>query len=152
MAARRKKPGPPAKYGRRPTLTIRVPMPVYRELRATAAAAGKSISETIEQRLSAWSELEALRADARRMVAEAKAAVDVARIQAIRQAGFQIVREAGGGAVTVNVSTELLLTKSYGILRSGFVAPDAVDKSPLEIAIERAVAAGVARALGGKPT
>jgi hypothetical protein len=63
-------------------------------------------------------------------------ALEARRIQAIRQAGFQIVREVGGN-VTVNVSPELLLAEADGILRSGFVAPENVDKSPLEIMVER---------------
>ena len=41
----------------------------------------------------------------------------------MRQAGFQIVREAGGN-VTVNVSPELLRAEADGVLRSGFVAAE----------------------------
>ena len=65
---------------------------------------------------------------------------------AIRQAGFQIVRD-GGGNVTVNVSPELLLAEADGILRSGFVADENVDRSPLEIMVKRTVEEAVENAL-----
>jgi hypothetical protein len=39
--------------------------------------------------------------------------------------------------VTVNVSPELLLAEADGILRSGFVAEENIDKSPTEIMMER---------------
>ena len=66
------------------------------------------------------------------------------RIQAIRQAGFQIVRD-GSGEVTVNVSPELLLAEADGILRSGFVADE--NRSPLEIMVKRTVEEAVENAL-----
>jgi hypothetical protein len=115
----KRKPGPPARYGRRPTLTIRLQEPLYRTIKKSAAEHGKSISEEIEGRLEMT-----------------KAALDAAFIQAIRAAGWQIVREAGG-KVTVNMSPELLLAEADGILRSGFIAPEDVDKSPLEIVAEK---------------
>jgi hypothetical protein len=48
---KKRKPGPPAHYGRRPTLTIRLQMPLYRMIKKSAAKHGKSISEEIEDRL-----------------------------------------------------------------------------------------------------
>jgi hypothetical protein len=50
---------------------------------------------------------------------EAKAVRDAAYIQAIREAGLQLVHEAGGH--TVNVSLELLHSTADGIIRSGFL-------------------------------
>ena len=125
--------GRPRRYapGKRPTLTFRVQEPMHKDLVKAAKVNQRSISEEIEERLNQWAEVP-------RLLAEAKAARDQTRIQAIRQAGFQIVREAGGN-VTVNVSPELLLAEADGILRSGFVAAENIDKSPTEIMIERVI-------------
>ena len=85
------------------------------------------------------------------MHAEAKAALDAAKtthdaahIRRIRAAGAQIVREAGG-KVTVNVSPELLLAEADGILRSGFIASEDVDKSVAEIVSEKTADRAVER-------
>jgi hypothetical protein len=138
----KRKVGRPRRYapGKRPTLTFRVQEPLHRELTKAAKAAKRSISEEIEQRLSEYS--------ARK--AELERALDAARIQAIRQAGFNIVREAGGD-VTVNVSPELLLAEADGILRSGFFAAEDVNKTPTEIMIERTLKRVLAEAglMGG---
>jgi hypothetical protein len=130
--------GRPRRYapGKRPTLTFRVQADMHRELAETAEREGYSISEEIERRLNEWKSLEKIKDDIKQLHTAAQAEVEARRIQAIRQAGFQIVREVGGN-VTVNVSPELLLAEADGILRSGFVAPENVDKSPLEIMVER---------------
>ena len=127
---------------------------MHRDLAKTAKAKGYSISEEIEHRLTEW-------AQSKNMREEASTQLDVRRIQAIRMAGGQIVREAGGN-VTVSVSPALLMTEAEGILRanpairaamqsagygttpaaapedmgSGFVAEENVDKSPQEIMIQ----------------
>jgi hypothetical protein len=59
-----------------------------------------------------------------------------------QESGFQIVLDSGsyaltGGNVTVNVSPELLLAEAEGILRSGFVAEENVDKSTQQNMIEQ---------------
>jgi hypothetical protein len=145
MKAKRKKPGPPARYGRRPTLTVRLQKKVYDDVKQSAKGV-RSISEEIERRVEAYAAVEAMReqleerlADARRLAREAQAAVDAAHIQAIRLAGGQIVREAGG-AVTVNVSPELLLAEAAGVLRSGFAAPGMTQEMLTRI-VEATVAA-----------
>ena len=123
----RRKPGPPARYGRRPTLTIRLQEPLYRTIKEAAAAHGKSLSEEIEDRLEAGATLEAARREAaellavaRRDLSDVNALRHPTRIQALREAGHQIVREAGG-KITVNVIPEALETLADGILRSVFV-------------------------------
>ena len=114
-------------------LTFRARAGLRERLAAEAAKSGRSMSEEIEFRLNRdlhWGQ-------------------EAARIQAIRQAGLQIVRDVGGG-VTVNVNPEMLLAEADGILRSGFIGAEDVDKSPTEIMVKRAVAealkeAGLAR-------
>jgi hypothetical protein len=132
------KRGRPRRYapGKRPTLTFRVQEAMHRDLAKAAKSKGYSLSEEIEARLSQWADVPRLLAEAKAARDAAKAAVDTARIQAIRQAGLQIVRDAGG-KVTVNVSPELLAAEADGILRSGFVAEENIDKSPTEIMFER---------------
>jgi hypothetical protein len=120
---------------------------MHRELTKAAAVAQRSISEEIEFRLNRdfSDDIDRLRAETRAYLDIAKAQLDADRIAAIRQAGFQIVREAGG-KVTVNVSAELLLAEADGILRSGFVAAENVDKSVLEVLVEKAVTAALEKA------
>jgi hypothetical protein len=140
----KKKRGRPRRYapGKRPTLTFRVQEPMHKDLAKTAKDKQRSISEEIEARLNEWAAWKAAREEFERLRGEAKAERDAAkaqhnadRIAAIRAAGFQIVRDAGGN-VTVNVSPELLLAEADGILRAG---SENIGKSPMEIAVERAV-------------
>jgi hypothetical protein len=134
------KMGRPAKAGgerRTDMITFRVRGSLGDRLRKTAAKSERSLSDEIEYRLEQSFDWEATKGGIDKMLAEARAAHDAANIQAIRKAGFQIVREAGG-KVTVNVSPELLLAEADGIRRSGFVAEENVDKSPLEIVADRA--------------
>jgi hypothetical protein len=123
--------GRPRRYapGKRPILAFRMAESMYKDLVKGAKDNKRSLSEEIEFRLGQWAEVP-------RLLAQAKAARDQAHIQAIRQAGFQIVRETGG-KVTVNVSPELLLAEADGILRAGFVAAENIDKTPTEIMFER---------------
>ncbi len=65
-------------------------------------------------------------------------------IAAIRDAGFQLVREAGGG-ITVNVSPDMLHAEADGRLRSGFMAGDERD-STLEAVVRRVVGEALAEA------
>ena len=139
--AGKRKRGRPRKYAPgRVNLTVRVTKSAYQELSKTAAKNGRSVSEELEFRAHEW-------AEDKNMRAEAKAWRDAARIQAIRKAGFQIVRDAEkartisldsgsyavtGGNVTVNVSPELLLAEA-----EGFVAEENVDKSTQQITIEQ---------------
>jgi hypothetical protein len=129
-------PKPPSER-KRNNLTFRARDQLRAALESAADDSRRSVSEEIEFRLNRDFAWEAVKGDIDKMLAEAKAARDAAHIQAIRAAGAQIVREAGGN-VTVSVSPELLLAEAAGILRSGFVAEENVDKSPLEIVAERA--------------
>lgn len=52
----KKKRGPAPKFGRRPTLTIRVQEPLYLQIKDAAADVGRSISEEIESRLQRQSD------------------------------------------------------------------------------------------------
>jgi hypothetical protein len=123
--------GRPRRYapGKRPILAFRMAESMYKDLVKGGKDNKRSLSEEIEFRLGQWAEVP-------RLLAQAKTARDQAHIQAIRQAGFQIVRETGG-KVTVNVSPELLLAEADGILRAGFVAAENIDKTPTEIMFER---------------
>jgi hypothetical protein len=150
----KQKRGRPRRYapGKRPTLTFRVQEPMHKDLAKTAKDQQRSISEEIEHRLNEWAAWKKAREEFERLRAEAKAERDAAkaqhnadRIAAIRAAGFQIVRDAGGN-VTVNVSPELLLGEADGILRSGFVAAENIGKSTMEIMIERAVENALSKA------
>jgi hypothetical protein len=109
------------------------------DLTAAAEKNGRSVSEEVEYRLAQSFIVPDY-------IERAKAALNANTIQAIRLAGWQIVRE-GGGKVTVNVSPELLLAEADGILRTGFIAVEDLSKSPTEIMVKRAVAEGVAEAL-----
>jgi|SRR6516225_723006 hypothetical protein len=119
----RRKPGPPARYGRRPTLTIRLQEPLYRTIKKSAAQHGKSLSEEIEDRLGRDAAWEETKADINKMKAEAAAQLDAARVHAYRAAGLQILREIEGRPTRVVIDLETLLAEADGIargLRSGF--------------------------------
>jgi hypothetical protein len=175
MAAKhdqKRRRGRPRRYapGKRPTLTFRVQEDMHRDLAKTAKAKGYSISEEIEHRLTEWAQAGNIREQAEDMREEAKTALiaastqlDVARIQAIRKAGCQILRDAGGN-VTVNVSPELLLAEAEGVLRyqvdiqqetdpairaalQSAMGEENVDKSPQEIMIQRVVERAIENAL-----
>jgi coenzyme F420-reducing hydrogenase delta subunit len=130
----------PEGEGRRVPVMTRVTKEMRQELEEAAAASGRSLAQEVETRLEKLFAMERALIDAQRLHAEAAAARDAARIQAIRQAGFQIVREVGGGA-TVNVSAELLLAEADGILRSGFNSQEALEagKTSQELALKRIV-------------
>ena len=146
--AGKRKRGRPRKYAPgRHNLTVRVTKSAYQELSKAAAKNGRSVSEELEFRAHEWAENQNMRAEGKALRDEAKALRDAARIQAIRKAGFQIVRDAEkartisldsgsyavtGGNVTVNVSPELLLAEA-----EGFVAEENVDKSTQQITIEQ---------------
>jgi hypothetical protein len=140
--AAKRKPGPPARYGRRPTLTIRLQKPVYRAIKESAAAHGKSLSEEIEDRLetcldveTARRQLEEIRAATAKMHAiaasvlrDAAAERSAARALTLRAAGLMILREVEGRPTRVIVDLETLLSDADGIaraFRSGFF-----DKTP----------------------
>jgi hypothetical protein len=105
----RKKPGPPAKYGYRPTLTIRLQEPIYERIKDAAFQHGKSLSEEIEDQLqliddlaTAERQLESMRDATSKMhrmaasvLADAAAERTAVRVKNLRDAGLQILREEG---------------------------------------------------------
>jgi hypothetical protein len=120
----KRKPGPPARYGRRPTLTIRLQEPLYEVIKASAAQQGKSLSEEIEDRLGRDAGWQETKLDINKMLAEAKAAFDAARVQALRVAGLMILRDIEGRPTRVLVDLETLLAEGDGVaraMRSGFL-------------------------------
>jgi hypothetical protein len=142
----KRKPGPPARYGYRPTLTIRLQEPLYRTIKKTAAEHGKSISEEIEDRLGTIADSETARAEMTKMLAEAKAVLDAARVQALRVAGLMILREIEGRPTRVIVDLETLLAEADGVaraMRSGFFpgeSPPAIE-APRPMTAEEAARA-----------
>jgi hypothetical protein len=143
---KRSKAGRPTKASQRrsDTITFRVRAALGDQLRKTSAESNRSLSDEIEFRLERSFAWDAAEGDINKMREEAKTALSTARIRAIREAGFQLLRQAGGN-VTINISPELLLAEAEGILRSGFVAEENIDKSPIEIAAEKAAEAVVER-------
>jgi hypothetical protein len=139
---RRRKPGPPARYARRPTLTIRLQAAPYRAIKESAAAHGKSLSEEIEDRLTIGLELETARrqleemrenttkmhAMAASVLTDAAAERTAARVQAIRAAGLTILREIEGRPTRVVVDLETLLAEADGI--AGGLRSDIFDENP----------------------
>jgi hypothetical protein len=71
------------------------------------------------------------RADIEQDRAKIKALIDATRIQALRQAGFQISREAGDVRVTVH--PEMVEAYADGILRTGFGDQKHLHKSADEV-------------------
>jgi len=137
----KKRPGPPPRYGRRPTLTIRLQEPLYRAIKKRAAEHGKSLSEEIEDSLSTLADLETARRELEQMrtittkeyamaasvLKDAGEARSAARVQALRLAGLLILREIEGRPSRVILDIETLLAEADGIargLRSGFSASD----------------------------
>jgi hypothetical protein len=145
---KRKKRGPPARYGYRPTLTVRLQIPLYERIKEAAAAHGKSLSEEIEDRLGLLMDTEFAQRDleqTRRIAAKehamaagllanaaaertaARAERTAARVQLVRAAGLVVLREAEGRPSRVVVEFETLMAEADGIaraLRSGFVDPE----------------------------
>lgn len=148
----KRKPGPPARYGYRPTLTIRLTEPVYEAIKAAATAHGKSLSEEIEDRLGTVAALDAAQRHleearqeaaelrraaiemheiARSLVREAHAARGAARVQAYRDAGFRILREIEGKPMRVIISTETLDAEA-GVTQ-GFISDEAAERPMGEV-------------------
>jgi hypothetical protein len=111
-------PKPPAER-KRNNLTFRARDQLRADLEKAAAAAQRSVSEEIEYRLNAWAHIDQRRAEAeqrlaeaRQFVREANAIRAAAHVQAIRDAGFSILREIEGSPSRVIITTERLLAES----------------------------------------
>lgn len=122
----------PEGEGKRVPVMTRTTPEMRRYLEEAAAASGRSLGQEVEFRLNRDKSWEATKEEIGRLHAEAAAAREAARIQALREAGFRIVREASGG-VTVNVSADLLHAEADGIMKSGFIAPAQPEVKPAMI-------------------
>jgi hypothetical protein len=127
----KRKPGPPARYGYRPTLTVRLQEPLYEVIKKAAAKHGKSLSEEIEDRLEAARDIDQLRAEAeqrlaeaRQMAREASTIQDAAHVAAYRAAGLLLLRDVEGNPTRVIVSVDMLKAEGDNFLRSGFIRQD----------------------------
>jgi hypothetical protein len=131
----RKKPGPPKRFSYRPTLTVRLTMPLYEEIKAAAARLGKSISEEIEGRLQAAADIErdrkqafALLDDARKMVREAREVRSAEQLQARVEAYRRVcVRLLGDAEAVAGKPTRVIISSQYldaeaGIGPDGFIS------------------------------
>jgi hypothetical protein len=131
-AKKRRKPGPAARYGYRPTLTIRLTEPVYKAIKTAAGKHGKSLSEQIEDTLTRLGEIDALYEDARKALREANEIRSASKVQAYRDAGFRILREVEGRPTRVIVTTELLDAEAG--VTEGFIEDPAKGKADDEAA------------------
>jgi hypothetical protein len=143
-------PKPPAER-KRNNLTFRARDRLRTDLEKAAAAAQRSVSEEIEHRLNAWTHIDQLRAEAeqrlseaRQFVREANAIREAAHVQAIRDAGFSILREIEGSPSRVIISTERLLAECGSVfIPEEPVAPaqNIPAETEAEIAMARRMAA-----------
>ena len=117
------KRGRPPKFAgvKRQNFSFRVTEQTRQLLIAGATASGRSLSEEIEFRLNRDLNWEATKRDIEKMSAEAAAVRSAARVRAIREAGFQLLRDIEGSPNRVIVTTEMLLGEADEIQRSGFI-------------------------------
>jgi hypothetical protein len=123
----RRKRGRPPKYageGKRQNFSFRITAKMRERLIAAVKESGRSISEEIEFRIGLSFSFEEAKGDIDKMRAEMAAMRSAARVEAIRAAGIQILREIEGRPTRVVIDLETLLAEADGIargLRSGFV-------------------------------
>jgi hypothetical protein len=119
--------GRPPKYageGKRQNFSFRITEKVRQRLIEAVKQSGRSLSEEIEYRIGLSFSFEEARGDFDKMRAETAAMRSAARVEAIRAAGIQILREIEGRPTRVVIDLETLLAEADGIargLRSGFV-------------------------------
>jgi hypothetical protein len=124
-----KRRGRPAKFGPRRNFNFRLSEKLHERLTDSAAKEGRSLSEELEMRINRDFAWEDAKGEIETMTVQAAAALDAARVQAIRAAGLTILREITGKPTRVILDLETLLAEADGIargLRSGFVD----DKAP----------------------
>lgn len=125
--AKRNKPGPPKRYGYRPTLTVRLQDKILAVIKAAAEEHGKSLSEEIEDRLGRDHAWELSKQDIEAMSAEAATWTTAARAHAMRAAGLQILRDIEGRPTRAIVDFATLIAEADGLargLRDGWVDPN----------------------------
>jgi hypothetical protein len=117
----------PAAARKRNNLTFRTRDDLRERLERAAERSNRSVSEEIEFRLLRDFGWEAAKGDIDAMRAESAVLVSAARVQALRAAGFQILREIEGKPTRAVVDLDSLFAESAGVargLRSGFVPQD----------------------------
>lgn len=141
----------PEGEGQRIPVMTRVTKDMREKLEKAASDSGRSLGQEVEFRLGRDFNWEASKEDFDKINRQKKAELSAARIQAIRDAGFQIVRETDGN-MTVNVSLDMLHAEADGVMRSGFVGSSDPQwkNSPAayEDVIKRAVHEAVVTAMG----
>lgn len=118
----------PAAARKRNNLTFRTRDDLRERLERAAERSHRSVSEEIEFRLLRDFGWEATKGDIDEMRAQAAALVSGARVQMVRLAALQILREVEGRPRRVVIDFETLLAEADGIergLRSGFRPQDA---------------------------
>jgi hypothetical protein len=142
MAEDRPKRGRPRKFGKRTSFNFRITAETQAQVRESAARSGRSLSEEIEYRLTRdflqdidriRAEAVQLKAEAAELRAKAAARLSADEIQALRLAGFMILRELDAKARRVIIDYDALLAEGDGLLRglrSGFVADEAPAPAP----------------------
>jgi hypothetical protein len=124
------KRGRPRKQGRH-AFNFRIRDDLWRRLSESAAEAGRSLTEEAEFRLARdlAEDIDQMRRDIERLRQDAAKWAEAARIQAIRAAGLQILREVEGRPTRVIVDLATMLAEADGLargLRPGFFD----DKAP----------------------
>jgi hypothetical protein len=118
----------PAAARKRNNLTFRTRDDLRERLERAAGRSSRSVSEEIEFRLLRDFGWEATKGDIDEMRAQAAASLSAARVQMVRLAALQILREVEGRPRRVVIDLETMLAEADGIgrgLRSGFVPQDA---------------------------
>src|SRR3954468_1342001 len=108
---KRKRGGQPKEPAarKRNNLTFRTRDDLRERLEQAAARSGRSVSEEIEYRLLRDFGWEAAKGDIDAMRAEAAASLSAARVQMIRLAALQVLREITGRPTRVVIDLETLL-------------------------------------------
>ena len=118
----------PAAARKRNNLTFRTRDDLRERLERAAGRSNRSVSEEIEFRLLRDFGWEATKGDIDAMRAQAAASLSAARVQMVRLAALQILREVEGRPRRVVIDFETVLAEADGIargLRSGFEPQDA---------------------------
>lgn len=129
----------PAAARKRNNLTFRTRDDLRERLERASGRSNRSVSEEIEFRLLRDFGWEATKGDIDEMRAQAAALVSAARVQMVRLAALQILREVEGRPRRVIIDLETLLAEADGIergLRSGFRPQDAPPPSETPMTAE----------------
>jgi hypothetical protein len=114
--------GRPPKYagqGKRQNFSFRITPALRQRLIESVKQSGRSLSEEIEHRLfrDLLDDIDQTRADTRRVLSSAY-------VQALRLAGFSLLRDVEGQPTRVIIDVGMLHAEADGILRSAFTAQE----------------------------